>query len=99
MFVLIVCSVSPVVATSIGAITGAFVNFVWQRTITFPSSRTAFLHALPYALLVCAGWSLNSTIFKWVFDNLSTNVASAQLLTTALVAVFNFFMTRRIFRS
>ncbi|WP_423213227.1 GtrA family protein [Pigmentiphaga kullae] len=99
MFLLVVCSVNPVVATSIGAVAGAFVNFVWQRTVTFASTGAASTHALHYALLVCASWSFNSTIFKWVLDNLPTNVASAQLLTTALVAVFNFLMTRWILRS
>jgi putative flippase GtrA len=94
MLILIRSGLNAVLATSMGATLGLLANYVGQHRYAFCSGlphRIAFPRYLTGAAL---GWGLNlmgfSLLLAW-----GLSVALAQIITTGLVALANYFFARR----
>ena len=94
MALLIFAGVIPALATAIGAIVGAIVNYLAQKSYTF-KSRSLHRIALPRYIAACAIlWLANLVVFMLLNGALSLPVAPAQLVTTALVAILSYWLYR-----
>ena len=94
MALLIFAGVIPALATAIGAIVGAIVNYLAQKSYTF-KSRSLHRIALPRYIAACAIlWLANLVVFMLLNGPLSLPVAPAQLVTTALVAILSYWLYR-----
>ncbi|HCE40980.1 MAG: polysaccharide synthesis protein GtrA [Alcanivorax sp.] len=84
-------------ATALGALAGAFFNYLLQFQFTY-RARTSHRRAVPAYLLTCvAAWSLNS-LFFWLFFRIADRPLPAQLLATSGVAAVNYLIyTRWVF--
>jgi putative flippase GtrA len=84
---------SPVLATSCGALLGAIINYVLNRSLTFRSSRK-HREALPrFLLLATIGLVLNGLIMASLID-LGMFYLMAQLIATGFILLFNYFVSR-----
>jgi len=92
MGLLIVAGTQPAVATAIGALIGAVINYILQRNVTFRSD-VAHSQALRAYLLVCViTWVANLLIFIACHHWLGLTPLYAQGLTTALVAGLSYVL-------
>jgi len=85
----------PAMATAIGAVIGALVNYILQRNVTFQSNnshRTALRRYLIVCLLI---WGANLFIFFTLYHIVLLATVYAQLLTTLLVAFMSYFLYKR----
>lgn len=84
-------------ATVVGASLGALANYFLQYGYTFAARRIAHARAARrYALVAAAGWGLNATAFLALHAGAGMDVAPAQFLTSALVAMTNFLLYRTV---
>lgn len=84
------------VATALGAFAGAIANYRLQQRFTF-RVRVVHARALPrYVLVTALGWLANLGLFAALHGWLDLGVSLAQLLTTVVVALFNFTLYRRV---
>ncbi len=96
MALLIRFHLSAEVATALGALAGAIANYLLQQHFTF-RVRLGHARALPrYVLVMVLGWLANLGLFTALHGWLELGVSPAQLITTALVALFNFTLYRRV---
>jgi putative flippase GtrA len=83
----------PVLATSCGALLGAIINYVLNKTLTFRSSRK-HSEALPrFLLLATIGLALNGLIMACLLD-LGMFYLMAQIIATGFILIFNYFVSR-----
>lgn len=96
MALLISLGVAPLPATAAGAAIGSVFNYLLQRHWVF-ATTVAHRQALPaYAGTVAIGWGLNAAIFWLLASRLDLNTAVAQVCTSALVAIANFILYKRV---
>jgi len=95
MSLLIVGGFSPVIATGVGAGSGAALNYALQRGLAFGSSLSHKLAIRRYAVATIAAWLFNLIIFALLNSVLGLPVVIAQFITTATVAALNFFIYKR----
>jgi len=95
LFLLVqVADVYPVVASTIGFLLGAFVNYYLNYIYTFQSSKSHF-EAMPKFFSVAAiGLMLNGMIMQFCISFFSLPYIIAQLIATALVLLWNFAANR-----
>ena len=94
MALLIIAGMLPALATAIGAIVGAIVNYFAQKTFTF-KSRKQHRITIPRYIAACAIlWIANLVIFILLNESLAIAVAPAQLLTTTIVAILSYWLYR-----
>ena len=94
MALLIIAGMLPAPATAIGAIVGAIVNYLAQKTFTF-RSRKQHRITIPRYIAACAIlWVANLVVFIFFNESLSIAVAPAQFLTTAIVAISSYWLYR-----
>lgn len=80
----------PVAATALGYLSGALVNYLLNRWITFDNAR-AHRHGAPrFLIMVIGGWTLNTTLVWWMSQHLLMYYLLAQIVATAIVLVVNF---------
>ena len=93
---LINLQVEAVLASSIGAFVGAIVNYVLQYFFTFKTKRQHKQALLAYIPAVAFSWSLNLVLFYSLYGGLFTEPLMAQVVTTAVVAVVNFLVYKKV---
>lgn len=86
-------------ATGLGAALGAAANYFLQYHLAFQSRRAHAQAVLAYLPATAAGWGLNALLFHLLHTRLGASVAPAQLATTLLVALSNFWLYKKaVFR-
>ena len=94
MALLIIVGMVPALATATGALVGAIVNYLAQKTFTF-KSRKQHRITIPRYIAACAIlWIANLVVFILLNVSLSIAVAPAQFLTTAIVAILSYWLYR-----
>ncbi|HED35017.1 MAG TPA: GtrA family protein [Gammaproteobacteria bacterium] len=89
-------SVSSVVfATSIGAIFGAFINYILNYFYTFKCSKKHRETIIKYWLTAAFGAGINTGIMALNKYILNFNVIPAQLTATAVVFIITFWINRQ----
>lgn len=96
MALLLVCGAPPLPATVAGAVIGSAFNYLLQRHWVFVATA-AHRKALPaYAGTVALGWSLNAAGFWLLASFFHLDAPVAQVCTSALVAVVNFVLYKKV---
>lgn len=86
----------PIWATSIGAVAGSVLNYLLQFYWTF---RGNGLHGKAIPAYVCAvvlGWCVNAGIFYLLISFAHSGLYTAQICATAVVAIINFIVYKRM---
>lgn len=95
MTLLVLAHCNANAATAVGALAGAAANYGLQQRFTF-RLQGGHGRALPrYGLAVALGWLANLGLFAGLHEGLALTVAVAQFMTSALVALLNFFLYKR----
>ena len=84
----------PVVGSSIGAIAGAFVNYFLNYYFTFRSNRRHAEAIVQFYIVAGTGFLLNALLMWLIADLLGVYYLLAQLVTTGLVLLWNFWLNR-----
>ena len=90
MSVLIYWNLNPLCSTSIGAVTGAAVNYFLQYSFTFVSETPHGKALQRYLVAIGISWLLNFLLFFLLSISAGLAVIPAQLLTTFLVMLINY---------
>ena len=89
-----IAGIYPVVASTIGFVMGAFVNYYLNYIYTFKSNKL-HIEAMPKFFSVAAvGLFLNGVIMQLLIKYLSFQYILAQLVATGLVLLWNFGANR-----
>lgn len=96
MAALIYAGSQAAVATGIGAMIGAVVNYLLQRKVTFRSSKSHATAVPAYLLVVLITWCANLVIFISLHHGLAVPTWPAQVITTLTVAVLSYLLYKRI---
>ena len=95
MALLIFAAVMPEIATATGAIVGAIVNYILQKSFTFQSTQS-HKSTLPRYVFACALlWLANLVVFTTLSRLLGMQIVMAQLLATAMVAVLSYWLFKK----
>lgn len=92
MISLIYLSVTPVVATIIGAILGATANYIFQYYYTFESKKSHFKTLSRYTITILFSFLTNAIIFALLYENLHFHIVVSQVLATMIVTLQNFIL-------
>lgn len=93
---LVLLGVNPVTATFSGSVVGAVTNYGLQRTLAFPNARPHVEAVWRYALSSALAALLNVLIFFVLQQLGDMPVVPAQVLTTVMVAAFNYAVYQRL---
>lgn len=93
----VVAAMDALCATYIGAIVGAFTNYVLQRRYVFQCSVSHDQTIVPYLISVIVVWLVNGAVFWFLNEQMRLSAISAQLTTTLFVAALSFQLQRRVF--
>lgn len=95
MAALIAAGLSANLATALGALAGATLNYVLQFHFTFRSRQQHATTMPRYLGITFLSWCSNNAVFALIHGLTGLAAAPSQFLTTALVTVLNFFLYRR----
>jgi len=85
----------PVHASAIGFCSSALLNYYLNHRLTF-RSRKPHWQALPrFSLVALSGLTLNSLLMAVFIRYFGIQYLIAQLVTTSLVLIWNFYLNRR----
>lgn len=87
-------NLSPVVASSCGAITGAFVNYYLNYRFTFNSNKSHKEAITKFMIVALAGFVINLVIMWLLTSVIVINYLIAQVITTGVVLVANYSANR-----
>lgn len=83
-----------VLASSAGALLGAWINYTLNYRFTFASTKSHRESVAKFALVALVGLALN-TVYMWIGVHLlGLHYLPAQLLTTGLVLIWSFLANR-----
>lgn len=98
MAVLIAGGVVDLVATTIGALAGASVNYLLQHRYTFASSREHRDAVPAYVFVTILTLYLNGFTYRTLSHIAGMPMAASQACTTAMLAAINYLLYRtRVF--
>jgi len=83
-----------VVASSAGAVAGAFVNYFLNYYFTFQSKRRHTQAIAQFYAVAGTGFLLNAILIWFIADLLGVYYLLAQLVTTGIVLLWNFWLNR-----
>jgi putative flippase GtrA len=87
-------SVGAVVASTVGAIAGALVNYGLNHQFTFASTKS-HSHALPrFAIVALGGIALNTVVVAGMLAYVTSHYLVAQVAATGAVLVAGFLVNR-----
>ena len=89
-------SISPLTATSIGAVSGALVNYFLQHHWVFSQGRSYQKTALSFALTALLSFAMNALVFSLLMQIPAITPLWAQLITTAGVTMMNFILYKKV---
>jgi len=96
MWMLIGTGLNPVLATTIGALVGAIVNYVFQFSWTFSGVGTHHAAIPAYVCTVVLGWAVNAGLYATLISFSVMGLATAQVCTTAAMATINFILYKKV---
>lgn len=96
MGILVYAGTLPAVATTIGAIIGAVFNYIFQYYYTFRSVRRHLHSMLSYLVASSLAWTSNLFLFLLFHDSIGLQIIIAQLVTTAIVTIQNYFVYKKV---
>ena len=85
-----------VLATTLGAITGAIVNYYLQFYVTFKSQQKHIKTLPNYLIAVGFSFFLNGLIFMGLEKILPNELMVVQILTSMVVTVINFILYKKV---
>ncbi|EYC51570.1 polysaccharide biosynthesis protein GtrA [Hylemonella gracilis str. Niagara R] len=83
-------------ATVVGSVSGALVNFFAQRHLTFRDRPVTHMAVWPYAWTCLLSWLINAWVFHLCFAWAGWPVAVAQGLATLMAAWASYFLYGRL---
>ncbi len=86
--------VSPTLASTIGFVVSAAINYLLNYTFTFRSTARHSAAIVKFALVALIGLSLNAALMKAGTDGLGINYLFVQTVAIACVVVWNFFANK-----
>ena len=93
---LIATELDATIATAVGAGFGALINYGLQHRWAF-HSRRRHTQAAPTYLFVCStSWVINVLLFYAIHNLLHIAIILAQLVTTGLLTLLNYFLYRKM---
>jgi len=96
MWGLVYFGISATPATGLGSAFGAIVNYWLQYYHTFKSKKAHSDIMMMYVLTCIFGWLLNIAIFEFIYSSFLGDVLLSQLITTGVVAFFNFTIFHKV---
>ncbi len=96
MALLIFIGIKPLYATTIGAFFGAVLNYILQYHYTFESDKSHLHAIISYSISVSFGFFANSLLFALLYDKIQINLIVSQLITTAIITIFNYIIYKHI---
>jgi len=96
MYLTLQAGASPAFSTALGAVVGAWANYLLQYRLTFHSRQRHRVAAGRYVCTVAISWTLNLLIFVVLCAALGGHVLLAQVVTTAAVALCNYWMLKHL---
>jgi putative flippase GtrA len=84
----------PVLASSAGALVGALVNYILNYHYTFRSDQAHLSALTKFLTIATIGFVLNGLLMSLLAIHLGMHYLLAQVITTALVLVWNFLGNR-----
>lgn len=96
MGALVVAGGNPVLSTAVGAVAGSAFNYVLQFSWAFNGVARHSAAIPAYVLVVILGWALNAALYACLTLFFEIGIVKAQVFTTAIVAVMNFSVYKRI---
>jgi putative flippase GtrA len=85
----------PVVASTIGYISSALLNYTLNYRFTFASNKPHVVAVQVFALVALVGSMLNAGIMYVLLQRFGANYLVAQVFATGVVFLWNFFAHRR----
>jgi putative flippase GtrA len=85
----------PVIASTIGYISSALLNYTLNYRFTFASDKPHVVALQVFALVAVVGSMLNAGIMYVLLHGLELNYLAAQVFATGVVFLWNFFAHRR----
>lgn len=85
---------NPVVASTLGAVAGAVVNYLLNYHYTFRSERPHAVSLAKYAVVSAVGIALNAVVLAGATTWLGMHYVGAQVLATVVVFVMAFAVNR-----
>lgn len=85
---------NAVLASTAGATLGALVNYLLNRRYTFRSKKRHGEALTKFLIIAASGLALNASFMLLLVEILSLHYLLAQVLSTALVLVWNFVGNR-----
>ena len=96
MYLALQAGVSPAFSTALGAVVGAWANYLLQYRLTFHSRQRHRVAAVRFACTVVVSWALNLLIFVELFSLFNGHLLLVQGVTTAAVALCNYWMMKHV---
>ena len=88
-------SLEPVLASTIGFATSAVFNYLGNYHFTFASDRPHAIALMKFVVVASIGLAVNTLGMYLLVDFLALQYLLAQLISTAIVVVWNFYLNRR----
>ena len=82
--------VSPVIASAVGFVLGAFVNYILNYRYTFRSTKNHREAMTKFMAVALAGLILNTFIMAMATGYFALHYLLAQILATGLVLIWNY---------
>ena len=86
-------SIDAVLASTLGAVTGAFVNYMLNRTVTFHSDRPHRVALVRFMVIAAISLILNAMLMATLTQR-GVHYLLSQGMATVLVLLFNFVANR-----
>jgi putative flippase GtrA len=84
----------PTLAATLGYCTGAIVNYVLNRRVTFRSTRAHAVAGPRYVTIVLLGLAINTAMMALLTARLGLHYLFSQVLCTGLVLMMNFVVSK-----
>jgi len=85
-----ILGVHPVMASAVGSIVGAFVNYLLNYHVTFESNASHGSAILKFYLIATIGFLLNIVIMWLMLDHFGMHYIVSQLIATSTVLVWGY---------
>lgn len=85
--------IDAVLASSIGAIVGAIVNYLLNQHVTFRGQRSWKETGPRYVVVVAIGFVLNAAVMALLVHGLALNYLASQIIATGVTFVVNFLIS------
>lgn len=96
MWWLVQGDIDATLATAIGAVCGAAVNYLLQYFHSFRCAESHFKVFPAYVRACALGWIANASLFYLISHFVLPGLSWAQLCTTGLVTLLNFYLYKKV---